>query len=88
MFQFVIPGTTVVFRPCIYLTVIVNTPFFMSPAQQVLVKGVKITDTSLEEIIKYVEKQFHLLQKKIADVAAAALDHLEFQCVSIGFFFL
>lgn len=55
----------------------------MSPAQQVLVKGVLITLSNLYEVIKYVEKQFHVLEGKIADVSAAALHQLDCQSVSI-----
>ncbi|CAH1153732.1 unnamed protein product [Phaedon cochleariae] len=77
--EFSIPGNSAVFQPNIYLTVIVNTPFFLSPAQQVLVKGVRISPDNLKEIVSYVEKQFHLLEEKIADVSAAALDQLDFQ---------
>nr|XP_023016879.1 KICSTOR complex protein SZT2-like [Leptinotarsa decemlineata] len=77
--EFRVPGNPFVFEPFIYLTVIVNTPFFLSPAQQVLVKGVRISQSNLKEIVKYVEKQFHLLEERIADVSAAALDQLDFQ---------
>lgn len=76
-----VPENSIIFQPCIYLTVIVNTPFFMSPAQQVLVKGVQITSDNIAEIIQYVENQFHLLEGKIADVSAASLDQLNIQKV-------
>lgn len=59
----------------------VNTPFFMSPAQQVLVKGVQITSTNLHEIITFVQNQFHLLEGKIADVTAMVHDQNERQKV-------
>lgn len=55
----------------------------MSPAQQVLVKGVQITQSNIAEIIQYVENQFHLLEGKIADVSAASLDQLSSQRVSL-----
>lgn len=58
----------------------------MSPAQQVLVKGVQITQENLSEIVRYVEKQFHLLEGKIADVSAASLEQLNVQRVSEHFF--
>jgi hypothetical protein len=57
----------------------VNTPFFMSPAQQVLVKGVQISSSNLQEILSFVENQFHLLEGKIADVTAMVHDQNEFQ---------
>jgi hypothetical protein len=59
----------------------VNTPFFMSPAQQVLVKGVQISSSNLQEILSFVENQFHLLEGKIADVTAMVHDQNEFQKV-------
>ncbi|KAG5885699.1 hypothetical protein JTB14_002313 [Gonioctena quinquepunctata] len=79
--EFRIPGNPMVFEPSIYLTVIVNTPFFLSPAQQVLVKGVRISTENLADTVRYVEKQFHILEEKIADVSAAVLDQLDFQRV-------
>lgn len=54
----------------------------MSPAQQVLIKGVQVTQSNLNEIINYVAKQFHLLEGKIADVTAMSLDQIEFHRVS------
>lgn len=81
--QFTVPGNTLIFQPCIYLTVIVNTPFFMSPAQQVLVKGVQVTTKNLQEIIHLVEVQFHLLENKIAHVSALAHDQMDLQRVSV-----
>ncbi|XP_056646993.1 KICSTOR complex protein SZT2-like isoform X1 [Diorhabda sublineata] len=77
--EFSVPGCSTIFQPKLYLTVIVNTPFFLSPAQQVLVKGVQICLANLREILRYVEKQFHILEEKIADVCSTALDHLDFQ---------
>ncbi|KAJ3640250.1 hypothetical protein Zmor_003559 [Zophobas morio] len=77
--QFTIPGNSLVFQPSLYLTVMVNTPFFMSPAQQVLVKGVQITSSNLQEIVSFVQNQFHLLEGKIADVTAMVHDQDEFQ---------
>ncbi|CAG9855485.1 unnamed protein product [Phyllotreta striolata] len=77
--KFTIPGNSTMFQPNIFLTVIVNTPFFLSPAQQVLVKGVQIMQNNLQEILKSVEKQFHILQEKIVDACSAALDQLDYQ---------
>ena len=83
VFQFTIPGNSLVFQPSLYLTVMVNTPFFMSPAQQVLVKGVQITSSNLQEIVSFVQNQFHLLEGKIADVTAMVHDQDEFQKVTL-----
>uniref|UniRef100_A0A1Y1NFY9 Protein SZT2 n=1 Tax=Photinus pyralis TaxID=7054 RepID=A0A1Y1NFY9_PHOPY len=77
--QFTIPGNSLVFQPSVYLTVIVNTPFFMSPAQQVLVEGVQITAKNVHEIINLIEGQFHFLEERIAQVSAIAHDEIELQ---------
>lgn len=61
----------------------VNTPFVMTPAQQVLVKGVQLSLDNLADIIDYIEEQFHILENKIADVVALALDQIELQTVSL-----
>lgn len=76
------PNSLIEFQPSIHLTVMVNTPFVMTPAQQVLVKGVQLSLANLYDIIQYIEEQFHLLENKIADVVALALDQMEFQTVS------
>lgn len=44
----------------------------MSPAQQVLVKGVEITNVELSDIIKFIGDQFHTIEGKIAEVATFA----------------
>ncbi|XP_050313415.1 KICSTOR complex protein SZT2-like [Anthonomus grandis grandis] len=75
--QFTIPGNTLVFQPCIYLTIVANTPFFITPAQQVILKGIQMTPWNVNEIIKGVEAHFHLLEGKIADACMQALDKID-----------
>ncbi|KAL3289661.1 hypothetical protein HHI36_023069 [Cryptolaemus montrouzieri] len=75
--QFTVPGNSIVFQPSIFLTIMVNTPFFMSPAQQVLVKGVEITINNLPDIIKFVGEQFRVIEGKIADVTSLAYDQMD-----------
>ncbi|KAK5639276.1 hypothetical protein RI129_011768 [Pyrocoelia pectoralis] len=77
--QFTVPGNSLVFQPSVYLTVIVNTPFFMSPAQQVLVEGVHITAKNLQEIVTLIESQFNFLEERIAQVSAIAHDEIDLQ---------
>ncbi|KAK4871539.1 hypothetical protein RN001_015663 [Aquatica leii] len=79
--QFTIPGNSLVFQPSLYLTVIVNTPFYMSPAQQVLVEGVKITTQNVHEIIRLIERQFNFLEGRIAQVSAIAQDEADHRYV-------
>lgn len=54
----------------------------MSPAQQVLVKGVKVSSRNVHEIINLIESQFHYLEGRIAQVSALAHDEIEIQRVN------
>lgn len=40
LFQVKIPGSSIIFEPKIFVTVIVHTPFFTTPAQQVCTKNI------------------------------------------------
>lgn len=64
-------------RPEIYVTVIAHTPFFMNPAQQILVQGWLITTDNVNALTQYVEKQLYLLEKKVAYITAIANQQLE-----------
>ncbi|XP_025829072.1 KICSTOR complex protein SZT2-like [Agrilus planipennis] len=75
--EFIIPGSSIVHKPILYLTVIVNTPFFMNPAQQVLVKGVIVSSCNFEEIISLIEAQFYYLEGRIAQVSTLAHEQIE-----------
>lgn len=55
----------------------------MSPAQQVLVKGVKISSQNLQEIISLIENQFYFLEGRIARVSSMAHDEVELQKVRL-----
>lgn len=79
--QFTVPGSCYVVQPRIYLTVIAHTPFFMSPAQQVLLKGIQVTSANLEQIFRSVERQLKVLGERIADVSGMALDQIDEQKV-------
>lgn len=68
-------------QPSIYLTVIAHTPFFMTPAQQVLLKGIQVSSLNIDEIFSAVEKQLKRLEERIADVAGMAHDQIEEQTV-------
>ncbi|CAG9759252.1 unnamed protein product [Ceutorhynchus assimilis] len=74
--HFTIPGNTLVFQPAIYLTIMVNTPFFITPAQQVILKGIQMTSRNVNEIIMCVETHFCMLEGKIADACTQALDKI------------
>ncbi|XP_043281050.1 KICSTOR complex protein SZT2-like isoform X2 [Venturia canescens] len=64
-------------RPEIHLTVIVHTPFFTNPAQQVLVQGWLLNTENVGYLLEFIEKQLNLLEKKIALVSGMANQQLE-----------
>ncbi|XP_049806805.1 KICSTOR complex protein SZT2-like [Schistocerca nitens] len=72
-----IPGSSVEFRPQIYVTVIAHTPFFTTPAQQVLVQGWEITEENLEIFLKTVQQQLLELENIVAEVAGIAYERVE-----------
>ncbi|KYN29036.1 Protein SZT2, partial [Trachymyrmex cornetzi] len=74
---FTIPGSRRVMQPEIYVTVIAHTPFYTSPAQQVLVQGWLITLDNVNSLTQYVEKQLYLLEERVATVTAIANQQLE-----------
>ncbi|XP_071641019.1 KICSTOR complex protein SZT2-like isoform X2 [Temnothorax longispinosus] len=74
---FTIPDSRCVMQPEIYLTVIAHTPFFTSPAQQILVQGWLITADNVNSLTQYVEKQLYLLEERVATVTAIANQQLE-----------
>lgn len=61
---------------------IVNTPFFISPAQQVLVKGVQVSSHNMKQVIDLVQQHFLILEGRIAHVSALAYDQIDSQIVS------
>jgi len=64
-------------QPEIYVTVIAHTPFFTSPAQQVLVQGWLITTDNVSSLIQFIEKQLYLLEERVATVTAVANQQME-----------
>nr|XP_018915153.1 PREDICTED: protein SZT2-like [Bemisia tabaci] len=73
----IVPGSCIVFEPDIYVTVIAHTPFFTTPAQQVLVQGWQLTSDNLDEFLSAIQKQLQLLEDTIAEVSGIAHDYLE-----------
>lgn len=64
-------------QPEIYVTVIAHTPFFTSPAQQVLVQGCLLTTDNVNSLTQYIEKQLYLLEERVATVTGIANQQLE-----------
>ncbi|XP_072752702.1 KICSTOR complex protein SZT2 [Anoplolepis gracilipes] len=74
---FTIPGSKRIMQPEIYVTVIAHTPFFTTPAQQVLVQGWLITADNVNSLTQYIEKQLYLLEERVATVTSIANQQLE-----------
>ncbi|XP_029156600.1 KICSTOR complex protein SZT2-like [Nylanderia fulva] len=74
---FTIPGSKRIMQPEIYVTVIAHTPFFTTPAQQVLVQGWLITADNVNSLTQYIEKQLYLLEERVATVTSVANQQLE-----------
>lgn len=66
-------------QPEIYVTVIAHTPFFISPAQPVLVQGWLVTTSNVNQLTNLIEKQLNILEEKVASVTAIASQQLENQ---------
>lgn len=64
-------------RPEIHLSVVVHTPFFTNPAQQVLVQGWLLNTDNVGYLLEFIERQLNLLEKKIALVSGMANQQLE-----------
>ncbi|XP_033214181.1 KICSTOR complex protein SZT2-like isoform X2 [Belonocnema kinseyi] len=76
---FIIPGSTRLMKPEIYVTVIAHTPFFSNPAQQVLVQGWLVTMGNLGSLMHFIEKQLSILEEKVAQVTGVVNQQLEHQ---------
>ncbi|XP_031836676.1 KICSTOR complex protein SZT2 isoform X3 [Nomia melanderi] len=76
---FIIPGSNRKMQPEIYVTVIAHTPFFISPAQPVLVQGWLVTTSNVNQLTNLIEKQLNILEEKVASVTAIASQQLENQ---------
>uniref|UniRef100_A0A0C9R6N5 Szt2 protein n=1 Tax=Fopius arisanus TaxID=64838 RepID=A0A0C9R6N5_9HYME len=63
---FTIPGTRRILRPEIYVTIIVHTPFFTNPAQQVLVQSWLITSENIIYLMQFIERRLNSLEENIA----------------------
>ncbi|XP_014220610.1 KICSTOR complex protein SZT2-like isoform X1 [Trichogramma pretiosum] len=74
---FLIPGSKRMLHPEIYVTVIVHTPFFTNPAQQVLVQGWLVTTENVGRLMQVIESELKLLEEKVAQVTGLVNLQLE-----------
>ncbi|XP_023246457.1 KICSTOR complex protein SZT2 [Copidosoma floridanum] len=75
--SFVIPGSQRILYPEIYVTVIVHTPFFTNPAQQVLIQGWLVTAENVDTLMQAIENELDMLEEKVARVTSLVNLQLE-----------
>lgn len=75
--SFVLPGSTLVFHPEIYVSIIANTPFFITPAQQVLLQSWHVTDDNLADLFKNIQTELLKLENAVAEVSDIFIGQLE-----------
>ncbi|XP_078582766.1 KICSTOR complex protein SZT2-like isoform X1 [Branchiostoma floridae x Branchiostoma japonicum] len=61
------PGSSHVFTPQIYVTVIAYTPLISYKTQQVIIQGCLVTQTNLPALLATVRQQFYEVENKIAE---------------------
>ena len=74
---FYVPGSQVLFRPDIYVTVIAWTPFLCTGAQTVLHQGWLLTPHNLDAFMKTVVSSLQELEEHVSRIAAFVIDELE-----------
>ena len=74
---FYVPGSQLLFKPDIYVTVIAWTPFLCSGAQAVLHQGWLLTPLNLDLFMKGVVSGISRLEEHISRIAAFVIDELE-----------
>ncbi|KAK6637310.1 hypothetical protein RUM44_007725 [Polyplax serrata] len=75
--SFMLPGSTLVFHPEIYVSIIANTPFFITPAQQVLLQSWHVTSDNISDLFKNVHAELLKLENAIAQVSNIFINQLE-----------
>ena len=74
---FYVPGSQLLFKPDIFVSVIAWTPFLCAGAQAVLHQGWLLTPENMEDFIRGVVIGLGKLEEHIARVAAIVIDELE-----------
>jgi len=74
---FYVPGSQLLFKPDIYVTVIAWTPFLCSGAQAVLHQGWLLTPLNLDLFMKGIVSGLSRLEEHISRIAAFVIDELE-----------
>ncbi|XP_037091100.1 KICSTOR complex protein SZT2-like [Pollicipes pollicipes] len=76
---FYVPGSELLYKPQLYVTVIAHTPFFTTQTHQVLVQGWLLTEDNLQSFLGTVGGKLNDIEDMFADVTAMANDQLEAQ---------
>ncbi|KAJ8681967.1 hypothetical protein QAD02_017759 [Eretmocerus hayati] len=74
---FVVPGCMRLIQPEIYVTVIIHTPFFTNPAQQVIVQGWLVTMENIANLMQVIETELNSLEEKVAQITSLVNSQLE-----------
>ncbi|XP_057320134.1 KICSTOR complex protein SZT2-like [Microplitis mediator] len=74
---FPIPGSKIILRPEIYVTVIAHTPFITNSAQKVIIQGWLINTKNIDDLMKVIEKRLISLEEKIAHITGMIYHHQE-----------
>lgn len=83
--SFILPGSTLVFHPEIYVSIIANTPFFITPAQQVLVQSWHVTSDNLPDLFQNIQLELLKLENAVAEVSNIFINQLEANRVESDF---
>ena len=68
---FCVPGSQLVLKPDIYVTIIAWTPFLTSDAQTVIHQGWHVKEDNIDSLVESVVESLHRLQERIAHVSSA-----------------
>jgi hypothetical protein len=74
---FYVPGSQLLFKPDIFVSVIAWTPFLCAGAQSVVHQGWLLTPDNMEDFMRGVALGLTQLEKHIARIAAVVIDELE-----------
>ena len=67
---FYVPGSQLLLKPDIYVTVIAWTPFIAEGAQAVLCQGCLVTPKNVDEVLQKIANKLSQLEKRSFEVSA------------------
>ncbi|KAK7077438.1 hypothetical protein SK128_019914, partial [Halocaridina rubra] len=75
--QFFVPGSHLIFKPKVYLTIIAHTPFFKSQSQQVLVQGWLLISDNLDVFLENVHAKLTKIESQLAQATAQTYGQMD-----------